>query len=98
MIDRETGQNRTTPPEPAASGCAGRERYSLSLLPNRRLGTLAARRFAVDAWQWWRGVYHFFEHVDTVPAMTGIAALDDLVLGWPMALGLTVGAAIVYGK
>ena len=44
------------------------------------------------------GVYHFFEHLDVVPAMTGIAALDDLVLGWPMALGLAVGAAIVYGK
>jgi hypothetical protein len=44
------------------------------------------------------GIYHFFEHLDVVPAMTGIAGLDDLLLGWPMALALAVGAAIVYGK
>lgn len=43
-------------------------------------------------------VYHFFEHLDVVPAMTGVAALDDVLLGWPMAGALAVGAAIVYGK
>lgn len=44
------------------------------------------------------GVYHLFEHLEMVPAMTGISGLDDLVVGWPMALGLAVGAAIVYGR
>lgn len=44
------------------------------------------------------GVYHFFEHLDVVPAMTGSSAVDDLVLGWPMAGALAVGAAIVYGR
>ena len=44
------------------------------------------------------GVYHFFEHLDTVPAMTGSSGADDIFFGWPMAIGLAVGAAIVYGK
>lgn len=44
------------------------------------------------------GVYHFFEHLDIVPAMTGSSGVDDLLLGWPMALALAVGAAVVYGK
>jgi hypothetical protein len=44
------------------------------------------------------GVYHFFEHLDTVPAMTGSSGADDLVAGWPMAMALAVGAAIVYGR
>lgn len=44
------------------------------------------------------GVYHFFEHLDIVPAMTGSSGADDIFLGWPMAMALAVGAAIVYGK
>lgn len=44
------------------------------------------------------GVYHFFEHLDIVPPMTGSSGADDLVAGWPMAMALAVGAAIVYGK
>ena len=44
------------------------------------------------------GVYHFFEHLDTVPAMTGSSSADDIFVGWPMAMALAVGAAVVYGK
>jgi cation transport ATPase len=44
------------------------------------------------------GVYHLFEHLEMVPAMTGTSSLDDLVVGWPMALGLAVVAAMVYGR
>ena len=44
------------------------------------------------------GVYHFFEHLDTVPAMTGSSSADDVFLEWPLAIGLAVGAAVVYGK
>jgi hypothetical protein len=44
------------------------------------------------------GVYHFFEHLDVVPAMTGSSGADDIFVGWPTALALAVGAAIVYGK
>ena len=44
------------------------------------------------------GVYHFFEHLDVVPAMTGSSGIDDLLLGWPSAIALAVGAAVVYGK
>lgn len=42
-------------------------------------------------------VYHFFEHLDVVPAMTGKAALEDLLLGWPMAGVLAISGAIMYG-
>ena len=44
------------------------------------------------------GVYHFFEHVDLMPAMTGSSGGDDVLFGWPTAMALAVGAAIVYGK
>lgn len=44
------------------------------------------------------GVYHFFEHLDLVPAMTGNSKADDVVLGWPMAMALAVGAAVTYGR
>ena len=44
------------------------------------------------------GVYHFFEHLDVVPAMTTSSGLDDVLVGWPMAFFLGIGAAIVYGK
>jgi hypothetical protein len=43
-------------------------------------------------------VYHLFEHLDVVPAMTGKAALDDFLAGWPTAGVLAVTGAIVYGK
>ena len=44
------------------------------------------------------GVYHFFEHLDVVPAMTGNSKVDDVFLGWPIAMMLAVSAAVVYGK
>ena len=44
------------------------------------------------------GAYHFFEHLGVVPAMTGSSGVDDLLVGWPTAIALAVGAAIVYGK
>lgn len=43
-------------------------------------------------------VYHFFEHLDVVPAMTGSSGLDDLLVGWPMAGVLGVAGAILYGR
>lgn len=42
-------------------------------------------------------VYQVFEHLDVVPAMTSSSALDDLLVGWPMAGVLAVTGAIVHG-
>lgn len=42
-------------------------------------------------------VYHLFEHLDIVPAMTGSSGLDDIVAGWPLAGLLAITGAIKYG-
>jgi hypothetical protein len=42
-------------------------------------------------------VYHVFEHIDVVPPMTTSSALDDVLVGWPMAGVLAVTGGIVYG-
>lgn len=39
---------------------------------------------------------HFFEHWGAVELMA--PALQDLLIGWPMAGLLAIGAAIIYGK
>ena len=40
-------------------------------------------------------VSHFFEHTNTIRLMS--SGLEDIFIGWPMAGGLAVVGAIVYG-
>jgi hypothetical protein len=92
QIERRRSQRQAEARQTQAQQARAAIQYDLSR--RRRRHAIAAMMFILAGVL---AVYHLFEHLDVVPAMTGRSGLDDLLFGWPMAGVLAVTGAIVYG-